>query len=87
MGRAGAQQLSRSSTLEDRAHEKEDRSANAAQFSIVWPGVFEMRQIEVSKYEQHLPERATEVLEQMTELKQLRESVWQRPAVVNASSG
>ena len=34
-----------------------------------------MRQIGFSKYEQHLNQRATEALKQMTELKQLRELV------------
>ena len=34
-----------------------------------------MRQIGFSKYEQHLAQRAGEVLKQMTELKQLRELV------------
>ena len=42
---------------------------------FVWAGVFEMRQFKVLKYEQHLSERATEILKQMTELKQLRELV------------
>ena len=33
------------------------------------------RQIKVFRYEQHLSERATEILKQMTELRQLRELV------------
>ena len=39
-----------------------------------------MRQIGFSKYEQHLAQRAGEVLKQMTELEQSESwSVWQRP--------
>ena len=34
-----------------------------------------MRQIGFSKYEQHLSQRAGEILKQMTELEQLRELV------------
>ena len=39
-----------------------------------------MRQIGFSKYEQHLSERVTEALKQMTELEQLRELVRLREA-------
>jgi len=38
-------------------------------------GAFEMRQIEFSRYEQQLSQRATEALKRMTELKKLRELV------------
>jgi len=41
--------------------------------AIVSVGVFEVRHIGFSKYEQRLSERATEALKKMTELKQLRE--------------
>jgi len=43
--------------------------------AIVSVGVFEMRHIGFSKYEQELSERATEAVKQMTELKQLRQLV------------